>query len=280
MIKYLFSFLISLCSTAAFLDANIVETPNLTPLESEIERLDEETLMVFDVDWTLIVPQDKSLRFREFWSLAKAKTIHLPDGGEHCESLVLLQSKSELIDQKVLDIISALKNKNVKVIALTAMRTGKWGHIPSMVDWRIQHLATLGIDFSPSAPYADEIAFTEFHRHGYSPVFKQGIIASGRYPKGEVLAAFLRRIDWKPKKVIFIDDYIEFVKSVESEMEKFGVDHTSYLYTAMENLPHEFDEERAHFQIDHLIQHGIWLSDEEAHKLMGGRCLTTSGEPG
>lgn len=268
MKAYLLALVFAFCFTTSFIEALIIETPNLTPLENEITHLDEETLVVFDVDFTLIVPQDMVLRGEDFWPLAYAKSSSLPDGGEHTYSQLLLQSKSQLIDPKVLDIIEALKNKNVKVIALTAIRTGKFGHIPSMEDWRIQHLASFGIDFGPSAPYSDEIKFTEFNWKNHHPVFKQGIIASGRYPKGEVLASFLRKINWKPKKVIFIDDLIDFIESVETEMDKFDVEHTSYHYTAVSQLPYEFNEEAAHFQIDYLIEHGIWLSDEEVQKQM------------
>lgn len=275
---FLFSVIVSLCSLAPMLNAVIIETPNLVPLENEIENLDEETLVVFDVDLTLIVPQDLVLRGRDkFWPLAKQKTSKLQDGGERCLSLLLLQSKSQLIDPKVLDLIEALKKKNVPVMALTAIPSGKFGLIPNVEDWRIQQLASLGLHFGSTAPYAEEIHFTEFQGKGNPPIFKQGVIASGRYPKGKVLASFLRKIDWQPKRVIFIDDLINFVKSVETEMDKLGIDHTSYLYTAADELPSEFNEEFAHFRLDYLIEHDIWLSDEEAQKILEERCLTSQG---
>lgn len=272
MKKFATLFTLAILTFATNIFSHIIETPDLTLIEKELNDLDENCLVVFDVDDTLIMPEDQILRVDHFNTEANPivhqfwERIKLLDeqARQNLISKIFLTAKRNIIDEKVLDLIDNLKKKNVKVIALTALTTGKFGHIERLEDWRIHHLRSMGIDFHPSAPHSEEIIFDDVNGIGTKPVFKEGIIASSRYPKGQVLVSFLNKIEWKPKKIIFVDDYINFINSVETELTTADIDHICFHYTATDKMEIKLDMKVVQMQCDHLLEHHEWLSDEEA----------------
>jgi hypothetical protein len=250
--------------------AIILEASSLEVIEQEIQQLDDDALVVFDVDYTLIVPNDLILTpcgeiyFQEF--VKKLRTLEAR--GEILGSQIALQSQVSLVDEKILDLLARLKEKKIKTIALTAMLTGQYGLIPNVEDWRFKQLNTLEINFDWSFPSVDSITLHEFEGKQSPPVFKQGVLASAKYPKGQVLVEFLKQIQWKPSKIIFVDDRMEFIESVETELSKEEIPLISFHYLAAKNLPCPFDQQIADFQLEHLLQKDEWLSDEEAKQLL------------
>lgn len=252
------------------ISALVIEAPNLAVIENEIEQLDCDALVVFDVDYTLIVPQDLILGpcgenyLQELMSRDRLFQLH----GEEVESKVLLQCQVSLVDEKVLHLLEKLKLKGIRTIALTAINTGKFGLISSMEAWRVAQLDSLGIHFGWAFPSLDSFIFDQFKGKRSLPVYKQGVLASARYPKGEVLLEFLKHVQWKPSKVIFIDDRLDFIASVESELEREQVPHVSFYYTAAFDQACRLDEQLADFQLEYLIEKGEWLSDQEAKEVL------------
>ena len=243
----------------------VVHAPNLDLLEKYIKDLDENALVVFDVDYTLLVPDDCILtpageKYR-LNLMKKHRDLH--GKGDVLESKILLQAKMSLVDKKILSILERLKQKNIKVIALTARSTGRCGLISNAEQWSVQQLASVGINLDWSFPKMDSIVLKDFEGKKTLPIFKRGILFSARYPKGQVLSAFLKKMQWKPSKVFFIDDRMIYIDSVESELDKENIKHVSFYYTAAADQAGYLDQKIADFQFDYLMQQGVWLSDEE-----------------
>lgn len=263
-IFYLFSALFFIISNDVF--AIVVEVGDLTAIETEIEQLDGDALVVFDVDNTLIVPKDRILGpsgENYLYELMSQLPIFQVKGDE-IASKVLLQSKVSLIDEKVLHLIERLKLKGIKTMALTAISTGKMGLISNMEEWRVDQLNSLGIHFGWAFPSLDSLTLSRFQGKRSQPKYKQGVLASSKYPKGQVLSEFLKQIQWRPSKILFIDDRMDFIESVEFELEREKIPHISFFYTAAIDQPHLLDKEIADFQINYLMERGEWLSDLEA----------------
>lgn len=252
------------------LSAIIIEAPNLNIIEKETKQLDGDALVVFDVDYTLIVPSDLILapcgevRFQEFMKQLRS----LQEEGEILGSKILLESQVSLIDKKILNILSMLKQKNIKTIALTAMPIGKFGLIQNAEEWRVKQLDSLGINFAWSFPSIDSISLSGFEEKKSQPVFKHGVLASTKYPKGQVLVEFLKQIQWKPSRIIFVDDRMEYIESVEKELSREQIPVVSFHYTSATDQSFQLDKKVAEFQLDYLMQNGKWLSDEEAKKIL------------
>lgn len=247
--------------------ALVIEAPNLSVVEKEIEQLDSDALVVFDVDCTLIVPSDCVLGpWGDDYFSSQMNSL-LPHEWDETISKVLIQRKVKLVEHRVLVLLDLLKQRGIKTIALTAIRPGQLGSISSMIAWRVEQLNSLGIHFGWSFPSLDSIIFSQFMEKSH-PVYKEGVIASARHPKGQVLTEFLKHIQWRPSKVIFIDDLMSFIDSVEFELEQEGIPHVSFYYTAASEQPCELNLELADYQMNHLFQHGIWLSDDEANDML------------
>jgi hypothetical protein len=268
--NHLFFFIFAvfmLCSV--HVSATVFEAFNLDIIEQEISQLDENALVVFDIDYTLIVPNDLILApCGEAYSASFRQDVRdLQEKGRELTSTVLLKSHVSLVDEKILDLLKALKQKKIKTIALSAMPSGSFGIIPNMELWRVNQIGSLGVDLSWSFPLIDSISLKEFDGKKSQPVFKQGVMTSARYPKGDVLIAFLKQIQWTPSKVIFVDDRLEYIDTVETALNKENIPLISFHYTAAIDQSGVLDKKVADLQWNYLMQNEVWISDEEAKEI-------------
>ncbi|MBS0621677.1 MAG: DUF2608 domain-containing protein [Verrucomicrobia bacterium] len=257
------------------LEARILETSDLTLFEQHLVDCDQRSLVLFDVDNTLIFPKDQVVRSsaRKVWKKHAQDTIENPAvyGQEHWNEpyffgQMLTQAEFEIVDPRVVELIHSLQQREIKTIAFTRMSAGSLGSIPSMEDWRIGHLKSYDIDFSPAFPLLHEMKTASLAPSGRSAVFKQGVLCANVQDKGPVLVAFLDCVGWRPSRVFFLDDRLDYLQSVETSLEGTGIEFIGFHYTAVEQLPSYLDEEVARYQLTHLAQTGLWLSDEEAVK--------------
>ena len=86
--------------------------------------------------------------------------------------------------------------------------------------------------------------------------------------KGSVLGAFLDRTPWEPDLVIFFDDSMKRVEQVAEEMKKRNIPFYGYYYKGADFVSGELDKEVAAFQLNYLVEHEKWLSEEEARALI------------
>lgn len=248
----------------------------LEEIHKHIEKDQEDLLIVFDVDEVLITSKDafihpecdsifmKILR-REF---AKAKTPEEKQKLEYCLSLSLLKPERTLVEESTASFIRHIQDLGIKTIALTSCPTGKLGLVPKIEHWRIDHLQKMGIDFSASFASLDGSHFSEVPKKEVSfpdPLFEKGILFSYGYSKGEVLEAFLARMEWKPSKILFIDDLVENHHSLDKHLKTLAIPFLGFHYLGAILPPERIDVNLIEFQFDHLMEYEEWLSDEAIH---------------
>lgn len=264
--------LICMCHT---LSATIVEVYTLQAVEQECSTLDKNSLALFDVDYTLIVPDDAILRplGEELKKKIVSKTLNdpfvVPEGKYprgYLSSKIMLHAKSSLVDPQSLLLIKNLQDKHVPTIAITAMPAGKFGIIENLADWRIEELKQFGFDFSNAFPKTAYVDLQKEKGKEFKPLFKSGVLFTSKHPKGDILKQFLQMIHFHPNKVILVDDRMEYLESVESVLSEMGIEFFGFYYTAAEKLPCTIDEELAKFQFDYIVKHAKWLSDEKARQ--------------
>ena len=265
----LLAFVLFLAPLALF--GKIIEIDSLAPLWQEVSTASPKTLVLFDVDETLIIPEDQILRssatdYRNKLLWPYEKKISEKSLIEELHSIVFLARKPLIINPHSLPLIGAFQNKNCKVIALTAMNTGKFGYIPRLEEWRANELKSLGFNFTAAFPQLSEIHFQEYQQITYPPIFYQGVLCSADVSKGEALKAFLEQSGFKPDHVIFVDDLFVQLKSVESTLAALNIPFTGYHYLEASKLPGEVNEEVVRLQFDHLYNQKEWLTDAQALK--------------
>ncbi|MCE2991612.1 MAG: DUF2608 domain-containing protein [Candidatus Jidaibacter sp.] len=231
---------------------------------------DPATVVLFDVDETLIQPEDtylinehseRGLRFRQSLIQKHPKIMKMHDIG----GIILDQAARPLIEKEVINKIRTLKKNNINVFAITAMNTGEYSNIGRMERWRYEHLKKLGFE----GTYQNY----DFYLQGFKrkPVFYKSIIATDLEDKGEVLMATLDKINLRPQKIIMFDDTLEFLYSVEKECKKRGIIFFGYHYNGAKKK--DWDENVISFQAEYLIKHKKWLSDAEVKEKMRKNAL-------
>lgn len=253
---------------------------SLKDLSQELQSADEKTLIVFDVDEVLITTEDHFIHpyaGHIFLKLAGELIQKTEIEEEKIEliktlSLSLSEPKRVIVEEMAPEFIRSLQQRGLKVIALTACPSGDYGLIPKVECWRVEHLRSLGIDFSSSFSTISPLSLSDIASQGRSPpVFEEGILFSGvllskGYTKGEVLAEFLKQANFHPEKVIFIDDSIHYLDSVQTAVQAAGIEFKGYQYLGAERFFKKTNEEVLRYQLDHLIHKKEWLSDEEIQR--------------
>lgn len=258
-------------------NALIVEAPNLARLEQELQFADENTLVMFDVDDTLLYPKELILRKCNndvneelVNSILKNPEILPPDRYEkhYLHTLVLTTTEFILIDPKVVPLISSLQKRNIPTIAFTKMGSWSLGIIPSLTEFRISQLKKQGIDFSEAFKQPQFPQFQVVVKGDKSFCFKGGVLFSNEFDKGPILTMFLEALKWKPSKIIFLDDRYDYLETVEEALSDSGIEFTGIYYTAAKNESAPLDRDVAEFQFRYLAEHGKWLDDEQARLLL------------
>lgn len=264
----------------SFVSAQIIEAYDLDTVQAHLQDLHSETLVCWDVDETLIFPGDIILHsnhepYRKAFFDYYFKNKN-PEELELLKSNIIINTPFLLLDPRSVEIIHDLQARNIPVMALTALRTGMFGLIPCMAEWRYNQLKDHSIDFSSLFPHHSGLEWdqplTKWDRktglphgiHLVHPVFYKGILSTDGPEKGPVLKEFLNRVEWTPQQVIFIDNEWNYLLSVEQTMKEIDIPFLGIHYRAIERHEAVFDEELVHKQFSHLLEHGLWLSDEKA----------------
>ncbi len=233
--------------------------------EVDFNAIKAETLVVFDVDETLIQPTDTYF-INEGSSQAQAVKKKFIENHPEIkdwriyEDILINQVQRPLLEPFIIEKINALQKIGVIIIAVTAMNTGKHGNYDRLEHWRYEHLGSFGFE----GAFNDLII--DFELNGKKPVFYKGILATDTSPKGPALFAFLDHINYKPKKIIMFDDSKDYLESVGQESKKHGVQFQGYWYKGAHEKA--WDQALIEYQIEHLMKHKKWLRDEKAYELM------------
>jgi hypothetical protein len=209
--------------------AQIIETTSFTEIREAIKEGDKDTLVIFDVKSVLILPQGQDSNSIDRYSPAEREKLY---------SKILIQLKPALVDPNILNIFADIKSKQIKAIALTSGYTGKFGYIEKREDLRIQKLKEVGISFKDSFSEIKPTIFEDIKKVNpkHYPMFKEGIVFACRLPKGEVLQRFLTQAKFKPKKVIFVDNKLKNIESVQEFCQNAKIDFHGFHYTFLDNI--------------------------------------------
>lgn len=268
--------------------ADIKQTSDLAVVQKAILSSPQDTLVVFDVDLVLITPSDEvfimqasedgdKFLARIYKDLFERHSIHDVD---NLQRILMYNQSWRLVTPDTAIIFNRIKDSGYKVLGLTASGTGTFGNIQSVENWRISQLKTLGVTFSNS--YVDAKAGTldqyipgisEHYRNAKHPSFpavKDGIIFTAFIPKGQALGAYLQYADIKPRKIIFTDDRLYNLESVQEYCKEAEIEFIGYEYTALKEQVKDLslNTKRAKLQYKVLELTKVWLDDKQADKVL------------
>lgn len=225
-----------LCCLFSEAVADIVEAANFTEIETIFKDADERTLGIFDIDGVLTRSSEPAFQ-KESWlenqqfvkCLLKALT---PQQRWLFSNLAMVQANLSPIDPNEWTFIKRIQERKIKLIAFTGSMTGLLNDI-YLQDWYYCQLKRLNIDFFSSFPEMPSFCMNDLSSFmGRYPVFYKGVLfANGELTlkregchREEVLIEFFRRVDWRPKKVIFVDDHLGNLRAVEKALSLYDPD--------------------------------------------------------
>ena len=115
-----------------------------------------------------------------------------------------------LLDPDAPDVIRSIQSQ-YPCLALTGMRTGPFGAISSLEDWRYHNLKENGISFDRDPNHQMRYIFDDIPVFkGQKPLFHYGILMTNGLPrhtiKAEIMDHFFKRARSVPKLIILVDD--------------------------------------------------------------------------
>lgn len=268
--KYIVNLL--LLSAAMFAmnaSAKEISTSKLSVIAEQMEGLDERDLIVTDVKGVLFYQSDSLIspnhkdRYMSFLDRVKEES-----GKQRRDMLDSIVRKSYVpvpVDQGLLDLLNEKRADGANFIALTSGRTGPYGAIKDRTQMRLERLEALGINFGTNFARTSANLEVSEMAEGKPSYFRNNVIFVNRNSKGESLLLLLKLLEFKPRKLIVIDNEMRQVddirKFVESEVTEFiGIHYTK----VFEHHAGPLDEKIAQKQLAYLERRSIWLSDAEA----------------
>lgn len=250
--------------------ASELQTNNLADVKSLLDKeANQETLVVFDVDDVLIAPTDE---FAITDPIRKKLSKELKSKYDREKHQILLSDffmkrKARLVNSRIIDLLTDLKERHVPVTALTGWWTGRFGNILAMEELRFKGLSDVNISFTEISPFKSDNKFPDLQTKGGIPIVKNGIILTALADKGETLLAALNKEKLKFKKIIFIDDDLDQIESVKKACKKLGLNFIGIHYTEAKLIPlPKLNEEMEKLRFEILEKEHIWLSDQELEK--------------
>lgn len=214
------------------ISAEIITIDRMGQLEDTISPLKSSDWFLFDIDYTLTEPSHPALQMsviKQNKQRFKEELAKFTDAQKQLiPVLMVTETPNQLTDPAIPSFLQKLRDRNIPILGFTAMDTSVIPQIGSVPIWRVKELQRHGISFHPNQPSPfpkEDIEFTEFLAfRGTFPLYQDGILYANVIPsKGAVLSAFLAKVTQKPTKIVFVDDTLENLQSVEAVLSKEGI---------------------------------------------------------
>jgi hypothetical protein len=264
-VKKIFKFLaVVACALQTLsLPAQILES---FTLHDVLDHLEDQTLVVLDIDNTLIEPKQQVGSDQWFCYMLK---YHRSQGLNDVEALkevlplwtkIQLKTEVRTCEPATAFVVRKLQEKNVPVIGLTSRSV-------ALAFRTIDQLDSVGVHLKRSAPHAQDFRLsTEFAAHEDPAYYIEGILFCSGGHKGDLLLDFLEHADYNPSKIIFVNDKEKYLVDVEETMEKqVRISYVGLRYGACDERVKNFDPTLAQLQLQCMKS---LLSDEMASAIL------------
>lgn len=240
---------LTLCLSLSGLSlAKIIESNTVLEINNHLNDDLEHTLIIFDIDNTLAAPQLEigtdqwvnhlvELKIKEGLDFQQAFNAVLPTYF-HVQFKIAMHPVEEQTPQ----FIQELQAQGASVIALTARSI----FVASRTLEQLKDISVkLGIKDHKN----------ELHLNMPIPcIYMNGVIFSGNNDKGLVLLELLSSIDFKPTKIIFLDDKLKNIVTVEYAAQKCDIEFVGIRYGRCDERVEHFDPVRAQQELAILHQ--------------------------
>jgi hypothetical protein len=227
------------------------------------------------LDYVLFAPRDRVLRYageennyrsKHFKAIFKdfqGKGIALGKDkvpmAEYLISQILSSSKVELVSLDMPNFVNELDSKKMAVVGFTANSSGKYGIVQNEAELHLSRLKSLGYHF---------IKDNGRLLKGDFPECISRVIFTNKKDKGKVLLDFLKKLNKTYKNIIFVDDRLKNLISVQNILKDYKINYLGIHYTELKDKNEVLNQDIADKQFEVLARKHIWLSDEEVEAML------------
>lgn len=250
--------LISSIFITSFLQGEILEIDQIDDVRPFITQ---KTLCLFDIDDTLI-DNPLSVGSPPWRNWVKSKVSNFNTHFAMYDALTLYIAKSapyKAMEPTTAKLISDLQQSGVAVFAFTARGRTQWytTEIEGVDRFTKEQLDHAGIDFTKTH-IPQELHSLE------STYFNDGIIFAQHIKKGDLLKHLFKDLNYMPPLIVFVDDKLDQVQSVEAAVKEAGIPFIGFWYRRSESDRANFNPHAANIQLEALLLRGEIIADEEA----------------
>lgn len=256
---------------ASEVNAQIVQASSVNEIKTYTSQFNgEDTLVLFDIDYVLLVPRDVVLRYagednnyrskhcRAIFKDFQGKEVVLDKikvrMAEYLISQILSSSKVELVSPDMPSFVNELDSQKMTVVGFTANSSGKYGVVQNEAELHLSHLKSLGYRFKDNGNLLK----------GNFPECISRVIFTNKTDKGKVILGFLEQSNKNYKNIVFIDDRLKNLISVRNVLRDHQINYLGIHYTELKDKNEVLNQDIADKQFQVLSQEHIWLSDDEA----------------
>jgi phosphoserine phosphatase len=241
MLKKLSWLLLSVVCYQTPLNAVIYETTNVNDM---IQHSDERTLVICDLDNTLIEPRQLIGSDQWFCYEIQRRVNAGESSKQACANTIPIYNTIQkitqvnLIDNQAPEVIKELKKYSARVISLTARNY-------ELIAATQRQLKSVGIDFN-----SQEAPQMQLLENDGSIINHNNISYLNGQNKGVYLTKYLELNSLDFDKVVFIDDKRKNLEAVESVVENLGKTFIGLRYAALDEKVKSLDPNIASIQIE------------------------------
>jgi len=226
--------------------SKIVESDRLDDVKNYLGA--ESALVIFDIDNTLAAPPYEIGTDQWFAFALQKKQAEGASITEALKAVLPLYYQIHcciplcLIEETIPELFQMLCNQEVPVIALTARSD-------VLKQCTIKQLTGAGICL-PFIGLSDCELRVTFE---VPSTFTQGIIFCGKNDKGKVLFHMLDQVNYKPTKIIFVDDKYSNLASVERVCIQHKIPFIGIRYSRLDDRVSQFDPVKAEQELQSVM---------------------------
>lgn len=277
-LKFFFIFFLVFISVTEIAKADVFEHKTgiieTKQIEDLLQHIDKDTLLIFDLDNTLIEPyqslgsdqwfghhlqqQEQAMGTKSIPALMKAVDDY---------EAIQQRSKVQLIDPKINTIFKHAQDMGIKMLGLTSRGSG-------LKEATLRQLKSVGLSFQSHWNNHEHSYRIKKAKRGASGAYVHGgdayagvLLTAGAH-KGDCLMEYLDHLEYKPKRVVFVDDKMEHLDKVKSTMEARDISFLGIRYGYLDEKIKAFNPEITAIQLEYLNK---ILSDEDAKAILSAR---------
>lgn len=258
MKKILFAIFISSICLGNLLTAEVVKIKSLDEMS-----LSSSALVLFDIDDTLI--DSSTMLGSKAWRNYIREATKDDDSVNWHDLISLFIAQNhpyETVEPHADQKVAEFQNAGHIVCGFTSRERNRWYDMPypniDLLTW--QQLNAVNIQFS------HESLLNAFPQLADVPQYNRGSFFADIEPKGKFLHHMIKTTAVVPRMIVFVDDKLAQVESVEATLTEFGIDHVCYWYCAIEEKAKQFNPLIANIELYYLLlsQGNEYLSDSDA----------------